>query len=268
MTRRARPVAAFVLLLSTAIVFSRIGAAAVPPAALSQARPGAVLISTSAVQDGTRYIYEISSEQANLVPRWDARAGSEPPLTVRDARMAAETWLKGRAPEVKSLELTGVNLLRANPTGIWHYRLTYDPVLGGKRLPGGRDFTAVVLLDGSIVEPRTEPFAPGASRGAPPAPAPGAPVRVGGPVKPPQRIRNVNPVYPPEAQSSRAQGVVIIEVTLGTDGHVIDARVVRSIPLLDAAALAAVKQWEYEPARLDGVAVPVIMTVTVNFTLQ
>ena len=42
----------------------------------------------------------------------------------------------------------------------------------------------------------------------------------------------------------------------------------RSIPLLDQAALDAVRQWEYEPTLLNGVAVPVIMTVTVNFTLQ
>jgi protein TonB len=47
-----------------------------------------------------------------------------------------------------------------------------------------------------------------------------------------------------------------------------DAKVIRSIPLLDAAALDAVKQWEYSPTLLNGVPVPVIMTVTVNFTLQ
>ena len=47
-----------------------------------------------------------------------------------------------------------------------------------------------------------------------------------------------------------------------------DARILRSIPLLDQAALDAVRQWEYSPTLLNGVPVPVIMTVTVNFTLQ
>ena len=47
-----------------------------------------------------------------------------------------------------------------------------------------------------------------------------------------------------------------------------DVKVLRSIPLLDAAAIEAVKQWQYTPTLLNGVPVPVIMTVTVNFTLQ
>ena len=64
------------------------------------------------------------------------------------------------------------------------------------------------------------------------------------------------------------QGVVILEATIGTDGHVTDVKILRSIPLLDAAALDAVKQWEYTPTTLNGQPVPVIMTVTVNFTLQ
>ena len=78
----------------------------------------------------------------------------------------------------------------------------------------------------------------------------------------------MNPVYPPIAQSARVQGVVIIEAVIGPTGQVQEARVLRSIPLLDSAALDAVKQWEYTPTLLNGVPVPVIMTVTVNFTLQ
>jgi protein TonB len=103
----------------------------------------------------------------------------------------------------------------------------------------------------------------------PPPPAPVvAPVRVGGNVKAPQKIKDVKPVYPPIAQSARVQGVVIIEATIGVNGTVDEARVLRSIPLLDAAALEAVKQWQFTPTLLNGVPVPVIMTVTVNFTLQ
>ncbi|OYV99799.1 MAG: hypothetical protein B7X11_05015, partial [Acidobacteria bacterium 37-65-4] len=78
----------------------------------------------------------------------------------------------------------------------------------------------------------------------------------------------VQPVYPQIAQSARVSGIVIIEATIGKDGSVTEAHVIRSIALLDQAALDAVKQWKYTPTTLNGVPVPVIMTVTVNFTLQ
>ena len=94
------------------------------------------------------------------------------------------------------------------------------------------------------------------------------PVRVGGNIKPPVKTKDVRPQYPPIAQSARVQGVVIIEATIGPNGKVQDARVLRSIPLLDAAALDAVRQWEFTPTLLNGVPVPVIMTVTVQFTLS
>jgi protein TonB len=93
-------------------------------------------------------------------------------------------------------------------------------------------------------------------------------MRVGGNIQPPQKIKHVNPQYPPVAQSARVQGVVIIETTIGANGEVSDARVLRSIPLLDQAALDAVRQWQFAPTLLNGVPVPVIMTVTVQFSLQ
>jgi TonB family protein len=95
-----------------------------------------------------------------------------------------------------------------------------------------------------------------------------SPVRVGGNIKTPTKIRDVRPVYPLEAQSARVQGVVIIEATIDTDGRVYNARVLRSVPGLDEPAIDAVKQWEFTPTEVEGVRVPVIMTVTVNFTLQ
>ncbi len=78
----------------------------------------------------------------------------------------------------------------------------------------------------------------------------------------------VDPVYPPLARSSRVEGVVILEAVLDATGRVDSVRVLRSIPLLDQAAVDAVRQWRFTPARLNGVPVPVVMTVTVNFTLR
>jgi TonB family protein len=99
---------------------------------------------------------------------------------------------------------------------------------------------------------------------APPPPATQGdePVRVGGVVSPPRKIYDVPPVYPQVALDAKVQGVVIVEATLERTGDVSAVRVLRSIPLLDGAALDAVRQWKYEPQphRLQ-------MTMTINFTL-
>ena len=64
-----------------------------------------------------------------------------------------------------------------------------------------------------------------------------APVRVGGQIKPPTKVKDVKPVYPAIAQSAGVTGSVTIEATIGEDGKVSDAKVVRSVALLDQAAL-------------------------------
>ena len=104
----------------------------------------------------------------------------------------------------------------------------------------------------------------------PPMPVPAPPARYipGGNIKPPMRTRYVPPQYPDIAKSARVEGTVVIEAVIGTNGRVEDARVLRSKPLLDEAALAAVRAWEYSPTLLNGKATSVIMTVTVQFSLK
>jgi len=104
--------------------------------------------------------------------------------------------------------------------------------------------------------------------GLPDAPPPPQAVRVGGQIKEPKKLKHVNPAYPDIAKQARVQGVVILECTISPQGKVTDVKVLRGIPLLDAAAIEAVKQWVYSPTLLNGVPVPVIMTVTVNFRLS
>ena len=94
------------------------------------------------------------------------------------------------------------------------------------------------------------------------------PVRVGGAIRPPQKIRHVAPAYPAIAQSARVEGTVILDATIGEDGRIGNLRVLRSIPLLDHAAIDAVRQWQFTPTLLNGEPVTVVMTVTVTFTLQ
>lgn len=90
-------------------------------------------------------------------------------------------------------------------------------------------------------------------------------VRVGGPVRPPKKLADVRPAIPEDAARAGVRGVVIMEITIDVDGTVKDARVLRSIPLLDGAALDAVRQWRYEPTVVDGRPLTVIMTVSVLF---
>ncbi len=105
----------------------------------------------------------------------------------------------------------------------------------------------------------------------PPPPAPPvryAPVRVGGTIRAPARIAGATPVYPITAQQARLEGVVVLEATIDERGSVERLRVVESAPLFDQAALDAVRRWRYTPTLLNGVPVPVLMTVTVRFTLR
>jgi TonB family protein len=91
------------------------------------------------------------------------------------------------------------------------------------------------------------------------------PLRVGGLIQEPVRTVYAAPVFPAIAIAARVSAVVVLECTIDTTGQVTDARILRGHPLLDAAALTAVRQWRYTPTRLNGVAVPVLMTVTVRF---
>jgi TonB family protein len=100
------------------------------------------------------------------------------------------------------------------------------------------------------------------------APSPLGPVRVGGGVKEPRKIRHVDPVYPPEAEQAHVEGSVVLEVTVDRAGLVSDIKVLRSVPMLDQAAMHAVGEWVYEPTLVNGAPVSVITTVTVSFRLD
>jgi protein TonB len=105
--------------------------------------------------------------------------------------------------------------------------------------------------------------------GPPPPPVePRPPIRVHAGMQAPKKIADVTPVYPSIAQTVRVEGVVILEAVIDARGNVTSVEVLRSIPLLDRAAIDAVRQWRYTPALLNGQAVPVVVTVTVRFQLQ
>ena len=159
--------------------------------------------------------------------------------------------------------------------------------------PSGTVEFSVNLPIGSLQESitvtgqRTNPFAPSRQRqiSAPPRPEPplqrrapspnvtppppGTPVRVGGAIKVPVKLVDVRPIYPPAAQAAGLEGVVILEATIAPDGTTRDITVLRALePDLNAAAVEAVRGWKFTPTLLNGVEVPVIMTVTVQFKLE
>lgn len=81
-------------------------------------------------------------------------------------------------------------------------------------------------------------------------------------------ITRVAPIYPEEARSKRVDGTVHTQVLIGKDGLVRDVRIIKSIPLLDSAAVAAVRQWTFKPARGAGKPVSVWMGVPIKFSLR
>lgn len=89
-----------------------------------------------------------------------------------------------------------------------------------------------------------------------------------GDVKPPRLVRRVEPAYPEIARQAHVEGTVILEATTDIYGRVISVRVLRSLALLDEAAVDAVRQWVYEPLLVNGRPRSVTFTVTVRFVLR
>lgn len=84
----------------------------------------------------------------------------------------------------------------------------------------------------------------------------------------PTRRKYVAPAYPAAAAEQGIRGIVILEVLIGETGTVIEARVTRSIPGLDDAAVAAVRLWEYEPTKMNGKPVKVRLSQSITFSLK
>ena len=84
---------------------------------------------------------------------------------------------------------------------------------------------------------------------------------------PPRLLRQVRPVYPHEAFVKKVEGTVVLEIVIDEHGRVTRPRVVRSVPLLDAAAVEAVLQWTFVPAQKRGRPVATIAVAPVSFRI-
>ena len=224
---------------------------------------------------------------AIVVPSLEAASGY-PPEFATDVFKVAGCQLAGEADRTKSDGAEGALLtLRADgrPATI---------VMLGSRIAQPACLTATHTLLATAIaephetaEPQTEktllvPFDPAyfacqeAAHGRPEVPRDsglrgGGPRRIGrsGLAKPPRKTVNVPPVYPPRAIRDRVQGIVILEAVISHEGCITSARVLRGVDgRLDWAAVRSVIQWRFTPTLLNGVPVPVIMTVTVQFALS
>ena len=144
-------------------------------------------------------------------------------------------------------------------------------VIGG--VPGGVPggyvggvLSGILASNGAANTADLAPVAPPPPPPPPPKPAvPAKPVRVGGVVQEPRVLAMVPPVYPKLASTARVSGTVVLEATLTEQGTVEEIKVISGHPLLVEAAIAALKQWRYEPTFLNGIPVSVILTAKLHF---
>jgi TonB family protein len=187
-----------------------------------------------------------------------------------------------------AVTLTGADGAKANATTDAAGKFQFPATAGSKyvleaALPGFNTFRqefelkdagdwdrAITLQVGKLTETisvraKREP----ATQATPGAPKP-TPVRVGGNIKAPLKLVNVNPVYPASMRAAGRSGVVPLEALIGTDGTVVFARVLSASvhPDFADAALEAVRQWKFSPTLLNGKPVEVLMGVTINFSLE
>ena len=84
---------------------------------------------------------------------------------------------------------------------------------------------------------------------------------------PPKPVRITRPQYPQEAFVKKIEGTVVVEILIDSYGRVVRARVMQSVPLLDAAAIQTVQQWLFQPAVKHGRPVPTIAQAPVTFRI-
>lgn len=238
---------------------------------LAAARPGAAAQEPQQpIRVGGNIKPPVKTKDVRPIYPESARAEGRRGVAILEAIVGVD----GTVTNTKVVRSIGEDLDAAAVEAVRQWEFT-PTTLNGVAVPVIMTVTVNFTL-GDMAPPPPPAQAPvGADAPPPPPPAPAPvwspgdpPVRIGGSVLPPKKIKNVDAVYPQDAQEARVSGVVIIEARIDQDGRVTDARVIRNVAMLDQAALDAVLQWEFTPTYLDGKPVPIIMTVTVNFTLK
>jgi protein TonB len=228
----------------------RTRAAALPIAALAHAAALLALVTLPLLRTGELPAIDVSNVvmvpalPSTPLPPPKARTGN-PGARIKARRAAA--------PAGEAWRLVPVEI----PQGIVEEE--FGAGGAGNGIPGGVDYGAGEGLAANLLGSDLYQLV-----GTPEEPA----VLAVGEVRPPKLVRRVDPPYPELAREAHVQGTVILEATTDIHGRVAAVRVLRSIPLLDQAAIDAVRQWVYEPLLLNGRPRPVTFTVTVTFVLK
>lgn len=231
-------------------------AATQPPAAVDAAQPltqaGATPVTSQA---STPAGAGISSAQANP----QSAVPSQQPVSIKAAsnpssELLAYKQLAEPVPTPKKPVLGQVRL--AAPT-----------IARNARSPEPGDAGAAPLIESQLT-PNADGLSNGLAAAKQPLAPPTAALQTGGDVKPARMTSSIAPVYPMLAKNQHIEGDVRVDALIDASGRVSDMKVVSGPPLLQQAAMDALRQWKYQPATLDGKPVPMHLTVTIQFRMK
>lgn len=197
---------------------------------------------------------------------YDASGGVMPgvAVTLRDAQQTASTATTSANGRFQFPSVApGTYVLEAALPGFRRLRQNIELRTAG-------DWDRAITLQIGSLEETVIVSAPRVTAATTVSPAQPARIRVGGNVRPPRKLVDVKPVYPDSMREAEREAVVSLDAVIATDGSVTSVRVVSADihPDFAIAAADAVRQWLFDPTRLNGVAVEVQMTVWVTFTLS
>jgi periplasmic protein TonB len=234
-----------------------------------KAAPSSASLSAPAAPAGSLAISPVSPVQSNAA---QPAASSPVPQTAQSNTSAASS-----APPVaaRAVEATppparvqpSAPAIQKTPSRVpdMSATLTSHPVSAARSASG--DAEPAPSVDGGAASPSgdLEGISTASEITPPPPGAPAPVVKPGGDVKPPKPISSLPPVYPPTARTMGVEGNVVVSASIGPTGAVVAAKVISGPAMLRQAALDAVRRWKYQPATLNGQAVPVDISVTVQF---
>jgi hypothetical protein len=113
-------------------------------------------------RDNVMQNWEVSREKWRAQPKWNPSFAGPPPLAIAKAVELAESWVRKRHSDVSKLAVSQVLLRTQSQSGSgvedgWFYRIEFQPMLAGRKV-WGAELVAVVLFDGTVVVPRSEPY--------------------------------------------------------------------------------------------------------------
>ena len=196
-----------------------------------------------------------------------ASAGS-PAMPTRNTQLSSNSLDSGTIVSKSSTEQPAPASVQMKKPSLGEVRLATPKVSRSQHAQNGAETEAGLSLE--EVKPETD------AGGLPPSlklankepSAPAAPLAVGGDVKQAKLISSVLPVYPALAKSQHVSGNVTVDALIDANGRVTTMKVVSGPSLLQQAAMDALRQWKYQPAMLDGKAVPMHLSVTIQFRAQ